>query len=83
MWGRESACGDPGAEGLVDQHLNLCHFGRLCFPPLLSCSFLAQPSRLCLCPLPPRGWNLLAESPCQLPAQCLRAKGEHHQQLYN
>lgn len=46
--------------GLVDQHLSLCHFGHVYFPPLLSCSLLAQTSRLYLSPLPPLGWNLSA-----------------------
>lgn len=80
---RSEICGQENLPvvlmGLVDQHLNLCHSGHLYFPPLLSCSFLAQPPSHC--PLPPPGWNLLVES--QLQAQCLRAKWEHHQQLYN
>lgn len=80
MWAGESARGDPV---LVDQHLSLCHFGHLYFPLFFSCSFPAQPSRLCLCPFPPPGWNLLVECPCQPQARSLRAKGEHHQQLYN
>lgn len=81
MWAGESARGAGGAGGSASQPVPL--WSSLFPPSLLSCSSLAQPPRLCLCPLPPPGWNFLVESPCQLQAQSLRAKGEHHQQLYN
>lgn len=63
--------------GLVDQHLSLCHFGHVYSP--LSSAAHSLPS-LQGFTFPP---FLLLAGICRLQAQCLRAKGEHHHQLYN